>query len=185
MSTTLSGVLAQPVKALPVLSGCWPVPVATTRAAWRLARLPAEECTDTPPAAMFSAVWAARPTWKSGSASKGMSSVMISAPLATRLLRAATWVATVLFVPSNRRPAPGAMSWTISSMAVPSSPFPASSTFTVLGRSPRAWDAARLVTPSEMTPMSNPVPSKPAVWATSARWKATPSLVTEPTSTLP
>ena len=56
--------------------------------------------------------------------------------------------------------APGARSWMISSIAVPSSPLPVWPANTVTGpRSPSAWLAARLVTPSDRTPTLMPVPS--------------------------
>ena len=58
--------------------------------------------------------------------------------------------------------APGARSWMISSIAVPSSPEPVWPGSTVTGpRSPDAWLAARLVTPSESTPILMPVPLAP------------------------
>ena len=50
----------------------------------------------------------------------------------------------------------------ISSIAVPSSPLPACPASTVTGpRSPEAWLVARLVTPSERTPILMPLPVAP------------------------
>ena len=175
-ATTLSGVFAHPVKVVvAVPSGRVPVPVAVTRAAWFCARLPADECTGTPAAATVSPAWATAPRWKAGSLSKAMSSVMTSAPAATSALRLAMWAAVPPPVALNASAAPGATSWTISSIAVPSSPVPAARTFTA-GSSAAA--AARFVTPSEITPTVTPVPSMPRACTSSARCSATPWLFT-------
>ena len=78
--------------------------------------------------------------------------------------------------------APGARSWTISSIAVPSSPLPACPASTVTaGRSPLAWRAARVLTPSESTPICTPAPLTPKVdRAVAAAWVTSPWEVTEP-----
>ena len=68
---------------------------------------------------------------------------------------------------ANSRSAPGARSCTISSMAVPSSPVPANpvGTGTVAGSSPFWIEAARLSTPSEITPTRTPAPVEPELAA--------------------
>lgn len=87
--------------------------------------------------------------------------------------------------------APGARSWTISIMAVPSLPLlrPPQATsnappacpgriVTCEGTSPVACCAASVSTPSEITPTPMPVPSTSCVpRAAFARWAASPSLV--------
>ncbi len=75
------------------------------------------------------------------------------------------------------RAAPGARSWTISSIAVPSSPLPAcpGSTSTA-GRSPEPWMEASESTPSDSTQTFWPAPSTPKkARAAAARCAASPS----------
>ena len=81
---------------------------------------------------------------------------------------------------ANNRSAPGARSWTISSIAVPSSPLPdwSGRMCTFSGRSSVAWLSARLSTPSEITPTTMPEPSTPCVLrAAAAAWATSPWLV--------
>src|SRR6266511_3712087 len=75
------------------------------------------------------------------------------------------------------------MSWMISSIAVPSSPSPGSSTCTLSGSSPRATACAREVVPSEIAPTFWPAPVNPRLCALAALCSVTPSLVMAPTST--
>ena len=83
--------------------------------------------------------------------------------------------------------APGATSCTISSSAVPSSPAPfwqrLSFGTTTSGRSFVACAACTLSIPSEMTPTTTPLPSRPWARSASARLAASPSVVTLPART--
>ena len=87
------------------------------------------------------------------------------------------------------RLAPGAMSSMISIMAVPSSPAPACPASTVrqggvpqsAGRSTVAWLGARLVAPSDSTPIFKPVPSTLYTPCASTVWCVkSPSVSTAP-----
>ena len=84
---------------------------------------------------------------------------------------------------AKKSDAPGAMSYTISSMAVPSSPEPAwlGKTVRLAGRSPVAWRAARESTPSDSTHTFAPVPVWPPACATLALCAVTPCQVALPT----
>ena len=96
-------------------------------------------------------------------------------------------LAAKLSSPSNAvakaRCAPGAMSCTSSSIAVPSSPTPAwpGSTSTSGGRSLVFWESPRESTPSDSTPTVTPTPLTPNFWralSTPSTWTA--SDTTEP-----
>ena len=78
---------------------------------------------------------------------------------------------------------PGARSWMISNIAVPSSPSPTcpGRMVTLAGRSPVAWLRVRLVAPSESTPIFTPAPLTPkVVRAVLARCVVSPSEDTLP-----
>ena len=104
---------------------------------------------------------------------------MIRAPAAWRVLTALTKASAVGEPVAKRSGAPGAQSWTISSIAVPSSPGALARTVTA-GRSPVAWEAARPATPSEITPTAAPMPVNPMARAWSQRWMASPWELTTP-----
>jgi len=86
------------------------------------------------------------------------SSMMTSAPAARRARMCAAKSSGVSFAVAKTSFAFGAMSWTISSIAVPSSPLPLATIRTSAGRLPEATEAARLATPSERTPTVTPSP---------------------------
>ena len=87
---------------------------------------------------------------------------------------------------AKRMPAPGARSWTISIIAVPSDPASSPPLLNArctsgVGASPLAIAAASPATPSEITPTRTPAPLSPnRSRASSARSAASPSLVTVP-----
>ena len=92
----------------------------------------------------------------------------------------ASWLGSTVAKP---RSAPGAMSCTISSIAVPSSPRPAwpGRTSTSAGRSPVACDTSSESTPSDITHTFTPAPvTEVSVRAVSAACAASPSETTEP-----
>ena len=127
---------------------------------------------------------------------------MMSAPAAQRSSMFCAICARPPPAAAKNSSAPGARSWTISSMAVPSVPWllppqdngnePPScpgKTVTRAGTSPVACWLASISTPSEITPMPMPLPSTLCVWrATFAWWATSPSVVSTllvATTTLP
>src|SRR5215210_1787146 len=86
------------------------------------------------------------------------SSMRTSAPAARRAPMCAAKSSGVSLAVAKTSFAFGARSWTISSIAVPSSPLPFATIRTSAGRLPEATEAARLATPSERTPTVTPRP---------------------------
>ena len=85
---------------------------------------------------------------------------MMSAPAARSARMLSAKLSALVNAVANASCALGARSWTISSIAVPSSPEPAwpGSTSVSGGRSPDAIEAASESTPSDSTPILTPVP---------------------------
>jgi hypothetical protein len=71
-------------------------------------------------------------------------------------------------------------SWTISSMAMSSTPLPAVPKVGTNGRSPANVAKTELSAPSEITPTLTPHPSNPRARSSAALWIASPSVVTLP-----
>ncbi len=125
------------------------------------------------------------PSSKNGSSNKPTSSTITCAPALRRQVTESTKDSLSLSPSEKRRVAPGARSWTISSMAVPSSPLPAAhpnppGTPVAAGTLPVTTDCAMWSMPSEITPTVMPLPSKPAARACGPSAAGSPSLVTDP-----
>src|SRR5437773_1592257 len=125
------------------------------------------------------------PSSKNGSSNKATSSTITCAPALRRQVTESTKDSLSLSPSEKRRVAPGARSWTISSMAVPSSPLPAAhpnppGTPVAAGTLPVTTDCAMWSMPSEITPTVMPLPSKPAARACGPSAAGSPSLVTDP-----
>ena len=121
--------------------------------------------------------------WSEGK-KKEMSST-ITSTRAAKWLTAAIMSASVATAPNEIR-APGARSWTISIIAVPSSPRwsepdPNARDSANSGASPAACAASSPRTPSEITATRTPVPSMP----NSARAAAAPSCASPSVNTAP